>query len=159
MSPKTFSLRRARNRGFTLVEIMLVVVIIGMLAMLAYPMIAKSRDNARSARFINDLRNGVQAFELEALQTGFYPVNAGPGITPEGMENELKRPQWDKPTPIGGSWDWEVPEDGSFYAGIAIVGPTVAPSILQTIDARIDDGDLSTGIFQSIGTGVVYIIE
>jgi prepilin-type N-terminal cleavage/methylation domain-containing protein len=158
MSPKNSSPRRASKRGFTLVEIMLVVVIIGMLAMLAYPMIAKSRENAKSARFINDLRNGVHAFELYALQTGYYPEDTGPGIKPADMEDELKRPQWDKTTPIGGSWDWAV-DQGDYYAGVVVVGPTVAPSVLQSIDSRIDDGDLSTGIFQSTGLGVVYIIE
>lgn len=160
MSPKRTYLRRQRTskRGFTLAEIMLVVVIIGMLAMLAYPMFAKSRNNARAARFINDLRNGVHAFELYALQTGYYPEDTAPGIKPADMEEELKRPQWDKTTPIGGSWDWAV-DQGDFYAGVAVVGPTVPASILQTIDSRIDDGDLSSGAFQSTGGGVVYIIE
>lgn len=160
MSPKRFSPRRQRTskRGFTLVEIMVVVVVIGLLAMLAYPMFAKSRNNARAARFINDLRNGVHAFELYALQTGYYPEGTAPGIKPADMEDELKRPQWDKPTPIGGSWDWVV-DEGDVYAGVAVVGPTVPPSILQTIDSRIDDGDLSSGAFQSTGSGVVYIIE
>jgi type II secretory pathway pseudopilin PulG len=141
-----------------LVEIMVVVVIIGLLAMLAYPMIEKSRNNARAARFINDLRNGVHAFELYALQTGYYPEDTAPGIKPADMEDELKRPQWEKTTPIGGNWDWAV-EQGDFYAGVVVANPTVAPSLLQTIDARIDDGDLSTGVFQSTGSGVVYIIE
>lgn len=150
--------RRSTKRGFTLVEIMLVVVIIGLLALLAYPMISKSRENARAARFINDLRNGVHAFELYALQTGYYPEGTAPGIKPVGMDEELKRPQWDKTTPIGGSWDWVV-DEGDIYAGVAVAGPTVAPSVLQSIDSRIDDGDLSTGVFQSTGSGVVYIIE
>lgn len=158
MSPKNSSMHRNKKRGFTLIEVALVAVIIGLLAMLALPLITKSRNNARAARFINDLRNGVNAFELYALQTGYYPEDTAPGVTPADMEDELRRPQWDKTTPIGGSWDWAV-DQGSFYAGVVVVGPDVPASLLQTIDSRIDDGDLSAGRFQSTGSGVVFIIE
>ena len=137
---------------------MLVVVIIGLLAMLALPLVQRSRDNARVARFINDLRNGVQAFELYALQTGYYPADTGPGVKPADMEDELRRPQWEKPTPIGGSWDWAV-EQGSFYAGIVVVNPTVSASILRSIDQRVDDGDLGTGRFQGDAGSIFYVIE
>lgn len=158
MIANTTSLRRARNRGFTLVEIMLVVVIIGMLAMLAFPVIARSRSNAAGARFINDLRTAVHSFELYALQTGYYPADTAPGIIPPGMEEMLKRPMWDRDTPIGGQWDWAV-DTGDFYAGVVVRNPTLSPSMLQIIDTRFDDGDLSTGSFQSYDGGVVYIIE
>ena len=150
--------RRSGKRGFTLVEIMLVVVIIGLLALLALPLVGRARDNARAARFINDLRNAVQAFELYALQTGYYPADTGPGVKPADMTDELRRPQWEKTTPIGGNWDWAV-EQGSFYAGVMVVSPTVSASLLRAVDQRIDDGDLSAGRFQSEGSGVVYIIE
>lgn len=153
-----FSPRRSGKRGFTLVEIMLVVVIIGLLALLAFPLLGKARDNARAARFINDLRNAVQSFELYALQTGYYPAETAPGVKPADMTEELKRPQWEKTTPIGGNWDWAV-EQGSFYAGVMVVGPTVSNTLLRSIDQRIDDGDLSSGRFMSESGGVVYIIE
>lgn len=151
--------RRASKRGFTLVEVMLVVVIIGTLAMLCYPMIARSRSNAAGARFINDLRNAVHAFELYALQTGYYPEDTAPGVMPVGMEEVLRRPSWDKETPIGGRWDWSMPEGGEFYAGVVISNPTFTPAMLQIIDQRFDDGSLTSGSFQTYNDGVVYIIE
>jgi len=158
MSPKRSCQRRTAKRGFTLVEIMLVCVIVGLLAMLSYPLIARNRSNAAGARFINDLRNAVHAFELYALQTGYYPEDTGPGIMPTGMEEVLKRPAWNQDSPIGGQWDWAL-DTGDFYAGVVIQNPTFTPSMLQVIDLRFDDGDLSTGSFQSYGSGVVYIIE
>lgn len=141
-----------------MVEIMLVVVIIGMLAMLALPLINKARDNAIGARFINDLRNGVQSFELYALQTGFYPTPASPGVKPGDMEDELRRPQWEKTTPIGGQWHFDV-DGGAYYAAVKVMSPTASATLLRTIDKRIDDGDLGTGQFQSDGSSVFYIIE
>ncbi len=158
MSPKPFAKKHSKKRGFTLIEVALVGVIIGMLAMLALPLITKSRNNARAARFINDLRNGVHAFELYALQSGYYPEDTAPGVKPADMEEELRRPQWDKITPIGGTWDWAV-DQGSFYAGVMVVNPDVPLALLQSIDNRIDDGNLSSGSFQDTGGGVVYIIE
>ena len=159
MTPKLSSRRRTGSkRGFTLVEIMLVCVIIGIMAMLSYPLIARNRSNAAGARFINDLRQAVHAFELQALQTGYYPLDSGPGIMPPGMEDVLRRPMWDRETPIGGTWDWAVDQDG-IYASVRVVSPTFSPSMLQVIDLRFDDGDLSTGSFQSIGDDVAYIIE
>ena len=160
MRPHTPAPKRSRasKRGFTLVEIGLVVLIIGMLTMLAIPLITKGRDNARAARFINDLRNGVQSFELYALMTGYYPDAADPGVIPVGMEEELRRPQWDKPTPIGGTWDW-VLDEGAVYAGVAVVAPTSSLALLQAIDQRMDDGNLGTGRFFGDASGVTFLIE
>lgn len=156
--PKTNPRTLASKRGFTLVEIAFVVVIIGLLTVLAIPLVVRARDNARAARFISDLRNAVHAFELYAIQTGYYPTDSGPGVKPPEMSEELDRTLWDKTTPIGGNWDWSV-DQGSYYAGVAVVGAVVPPALLQAIDSRIDDGDLSNGQFQGSGGDVVYIIE
>jgi len=45
-----------RNKGFTLVEIMIVVAIIGLLAAIAVPNFVRARDSARSNTCINNLR-------------------------------------------------------------------------------------------------------
>jgi len=45
-----------RRKGFTLVEIMIVVAIIGMLAAIAIPSFMKSRSEARKSTCVNNLR-------------------------------------------------------------------------------------------------------
>jgi prepilin-type N-terminal cleavage/methylation domain-containing protein len=62
--------RPRRHAAFTLVEIMIVVVIIGLLAAMAIPALKRVQQAARNNRFINDLRGFTQSFEQHALENG-----------------------------------------------------------------------------------------
>jgi type IV pilus assembly protein PilA len=60
----------SRNRGFTLVEIMVVVVIIGLLASLALPSFLKVRNNAQDKSILNNARQLSAAADQYYLETG-----------------------------------------------------------------------------------------
>ena len=85
-----------RKSGFTLVEIMIVVIIIGLLALIAVPQLARNRDSAQRSACQNNLRqiNGnAQQYMLEnattsvpssaaiatMFQTGAFPTCPGGG--------------------------------------------------------------------------------
>jgi hypothetical protein len=44
-------------------------------------------------------------------------------------------------------------------AGISVTGVTVPDRQMERIDARIDDGDLTTGLFRKVGSRFIYILQ
>ncbi len=60
--------KNVRTAGFTLVEIMIVVAIIGMLATIAIPNYARARDEARKQTCLNNLRQIESAVQQWALE-------------------------------------------------------------------------------------------
>ena len=58
------------KKGFTLVEIMIVVVIIGLLAAMAIPAFNKVRETSQSKAIVNNLRQIASAADQYFLETG-----------------------------------------------------------------------------------------
>ena len=146
------------NRGFTLVEIMIVVAIIGLVAAIAVPAFARARKNAQVNRFIQDLRTAVDAFTMYNLENISYPPDRMPGVIPPGMEEYLRRMRWSEPTSIGGYWDWDYEQFG-YRAGVSVYLPNRTAAEMREIAEKIDDGSLTTGNFRARAQGYIYIIE
>ena len=68
------------NQGFTLIEVMVVVVILGVLAALVVPKIMDNPDKARLVQVKNDIRAVETALKLYKLDNYVYPT------TDQGLE-------------------------------------------------------------------------
>src|SRR5437762_5949697 len=78
--------RRRADRGFTLIEIMVVIVILGILAALVVPRIIERPDEARVIAAKNDIAAIMQALKLYRLDNQRYPT------TEQGLSALVTRP-------------------------------------------------------------------
>ena len=86
---------KSRQRGFTLLEIMVVVVIIGILAALVMPKIISRPDEARVIAAKQDIASLLQALKLYRLDNQRYPK------TEQGLQALVTKPAT---APIPPNW-------------------------------------------------------
>jgi general secretion pathway protein G len=80
-------MRRLRDQaGFTLIEIMVVVFILGLLVTLVAPKIIGRTDEARRTKALADIKGIEEALHLFKLDNGYYPTSA------EGLSALVQRP-------------------------------------------------------------------
>ena len=85
----------SKQQGFSLIEIMVVVVIMGILAALIVPNIMNRPDQARTVKAKQDILAIENALELYRLDNGFYPSNE------QGLNALVKKPDSD---PMPANW-------------------------------------------------------
>lgn len=75
LQSKHYSMKTSRQ-GFTLVEIMIVVVIIGLLAAMAIPAFQRVRSSSQDRAVVNNLRQLSSAADQYFLEAGVSSVNS-----------------------------------------------------------------------------------
>jgi general secretion pathway protein G len=95
-SPSRPTSTRARlARGFTLIEIMVVITILGVLAALIVPRVVGRTDDAKVAAAKQDIASLMQALKLYRLDNGRYPT------TEQGLQALIAKPTIE---PMPGNW-------------------------------------------------------
>jgi len=150
---KVAGLHRSRGAwlapAFTLVEIMIVVVIIGLLAAIAIPTFKRVIERSRASRMTNDFRQFSSAFQRYILEAGQNPAPSALGVIPVGMSGYLPK-AFQQVSPLGGNYQWSGPS-----AYIILRNSQATDSVMTLVDKALDDGNLSTGEFRKV-LGVGY---
>lgn len=134
------------RRGFTLVEIMIVVVIIGLLAALAIPAFQKVRTETQGNRVANDMRIFRDAVEAYVLKEGGFPVHDSGGL-PAVLQGWISQEKWNEGSALAnGAWEYYNPGNGTYIPEIVLDTPGGANSaIFQIVDEKLDDGSATSG--------------
>ncbi len=144
-------------RGFTLVEIMIVVAIISLLAAIAVPGFLRARERAQYTSFLNTVRVFSDAVEMFAADYGEYPEDSDTGDIPTNFEDYIRITDWNKGPAIGGEWDHQLNESGIISA-IGCHRFTVTEEQLEEIDRMGDDGDVDTGNLRLLANDRYYSV-
>lgn len=96
--------------GFTLIELMVVVVILGILAAVVIPQFSKSTDKARVSSAKAELKNMQSAMEIYYAENGDYPTNAWAALKDVGIGDGSAITD-----PWGGNYANVTDADGDLY--------------------------------------------
>lgn len=144
-------------RGFTLLELSIVVFIVSVLAMLAVPVLKRTILESRATAVVNDLRVFSATFQTYAHERGDWPTEeTEPGVPPPSMAASLGTTNWAQQTPIGGHYTWAPNSlhQGERYRAAIVLASTAESKVtadrnqLEQIDRIFDDGNLATGNFR-----------
>ena len=113
--------RTLRRRGFTLVEILIVVVILGILAAIVVPQFASAGDDARAGNIATQLSTLQNQIELYRAREGTYPTLAD--LTAEPTDD-----------PSAGEDDWGIFVDNGYLKAPA-VNPAAGSSTVAAASA------------------------
>ena len=110
-TPATVAKDRSRERGFTLLELLIVCAVIGIIANLAIPGLYQALYRAKAAKIMEDYNMLRTSVHQHYADHSFWPPDTGAGVEPPELAPYLSnRLVW---THEDYQYDWELWVDGS----------------------------------------------
>lgn len=143
----------SKYKGFSLVEVMVVVSVVGILALMSIPGIRQGRETAEAIKTANDIRVFINAIDFYSAETGSYP---------DAMAHQSVPPKIGEYLPsvwTNGTYNWFYDKRDSFTY-VYFYNLKFTAEQATKVDSIIDDGNISTGRVRSgLGTGLIYLFE
>ena len=128
--------------GFTLVEVVIVVLILGILAGVAVPAVIGNTDDAKYVATMRSLQGLQRAAESYFAEKGKYPPDATHGVCPPLLRPYLQCNIFRHDPPIGGLYDWNYNYASFPFKACSSLyfGTGFSYSDCLAIDRMFDDG-------------------
>lgn len=141
-----------KQRGFTILELTVVVVIIALINAIAIPALRNTRKEVIATRLANDFRQIKDSLEYALSELGEVPPDRNPGRYPAELEPYLPTEAWRRSV-VNARWDWDnwIGKGGRpFQVGLTLRyrGNGVDREVMRMVDEILDDGDLGSGEFR-----------
>lgn len=143
-----------RHKGFTIVELMVVVTVVGILALLGMPGIRMARERTEATATANDLRVFTEAIEFYSTAEGSYPAFMTYTSMPEAIEEYLPA-VWKN-----GTHRWFY-DNNAYYTYVYLYNLNFTAEQAVLLDRIIDDGNIATGSLQVAKNrrGLLYLFR
>lgn len=139
---------RPISKGFTIIEIMIVVAVLGILVTVAVPGYKQAKQSSLNARVMNDLRVFANAFQLYNFEKGAYPPDSHNAVGKPAEMVDYLPDAWLHP-PAGGFWGWDFQETNIDPVNppnaVSYREPDFTDEQMWDFENRYDDGDPNTG--------------
>lgn len=156
----TNTLPQYRTNGFTLIELVIVILILGILAGIAAPRFFEVTAESEAATALTNVRIIFDAAEMFTAEHGRLPADAPPGGMPPDFVGYLPARLFTQKGPFGGYYDWNgrgTPADNYGVAILTSGGPTLElRASYKALERLADDGDKDTGWITISGPKVFF---
>jgi prepilin-type N-terminal cleavage/methylation domain-containing protein len=151
--------RRSREAGFSLLELLVVVAVIGIIINIAIPSLYSALYHAKAARIMEDFHIVRTMASQHYADHSFYPPETGPGVEPPELTPYLQgRLHW---THEDYQYDWELWVDSSGNPTEPSTGVIVGFSIV-TSDPKLAEAVhkiYQGAILDTVPNHTTFVIE
>ena len=134
---------RSLQSGFTLIETLVVVIIIGVLMFVIFPNYIHPREQSTAVRLADSFRVHATAFKNFAEERDNSPDQPDTEELPDLIKERV--PDTSSDSIVGGYWEWSwnYPDK---QLEVRLVQHNANIQLIERVDHLLDDGNLATGM-------------